>query len=73
MQVVGDDVVVKYQRAVDHPDVIVRLQRSQDLMNWSEVGDTSAGVEDNLETRQFVQPLSTSEPAYFYRLEVILP
>jgi hypothetical protein len=73
VQVVGDDVVVKYQRAVDHPDVIVHLQRSQDLVNWSEVGDTSAGVEDNLETRQFVQPLSASEPAYFYRLEVILP
>ena len=70
--IAGDEAIVTYRRPLDRPDVIVRLENSPDLIDWSVVADEPAGAEAGQEIRRHAAPLS-GENAGFYRLKVWRP
>ncbi|MES2996080.1 MAG: sialate O-acetylesterase [Verrucomicrobiota bacterium] len=66
----GSSVIVTYQRAINRPDIIVRLESSPDLATWQAVADVSGGTNGGSEMRAHTEASSGRK---FYRLVVEMP
>lgn len=68
----SDQLEVRYRRSTEASDILVYLESSPDLRNWTPLTDVSQGMDGSLETRSYTVP-GPLTGGLFFRLRVAFP